>query len=138
MSMKKFTRSVGLIGLSLGLILCSSQIQGKVQQETKSGELKAAARSLLDLLAKGDFATAEQKFDETMKTGLPKDKLEAAWKAVVSQYGPLKKPISIRQGKADEYDIIEIKCEFEKDFLVTRVVFNAKGQISGLFFVPVK
>lgn len=138
MSRGKFILSVGLIGLSLGLILCSSQIQGQVQQDTKSAELKAAARSLLDLLAKGDFAAAEQKFDESMKTGLPKDKLEAAWKAVVSQYGPLKKPVSIRQGKAEEYDIIEIKCEFEKEFLATRVVFNAQGKISGLFFVPVK
>ena len=138
MSMKKFTLSIGLIGLSLGFLLCSSQIQGQIQQETKSGELKAAARSLIDLLASGDFAAAERKFDEGMKTGLPQDKLEAAWKSVVSQYGPLKKQVSIRQGKVEAYDVIEIKCEFEKDFLTTRVAFNEQGKISGLFFVPVK
>jgi hypothetical protein len=137
--MKTLKLSFGLTILALGLIFFNSETQAKARQEAKPDDHSAAsARSFVDLLAKLDFAAAEKTFDEDMKKGLPEDKLESAWSAVLSQYGSLKKQVSLRQGKAGGYDIVEVKCEFEKGLVVTRLAFNKEGQISGLFFVPAK
>ena len=136
--MNRVTLSFALIALALGVISCNYQTQGKSQPAALPGDAVSAARTFVDLLAKGDFAAAEKAFDSEMRGGLPQDKLEATWKAVQSQYGPFKKQVSMKKGKAQGYDLVVIKCEFEKGLLGIRLAFNKEGQVSGLFFDPVE
>lgn len=98
-------------------------------------ELTKKAKAFVELLVKEDYEKAVQDFDATMTSALPKDKLEEAWNGAISQYGSFKKQVGTRSEKYQEYDIIFVTCEFEKDPLDVQIVFDSEKKIAGLFFV---
>ena len=104
--------------------------------DTGNVALKALAEELVESMLNGQFLTATENFDETMKNALPADKLEEAFKAVIEQAGPFKRQIGARTEKQLLYDIVFVTCEFEKNPLDVKVVYNSERQIAGLFFVP--
>jgi dienelactone hydrolase len=98
--------------------------------------LAEKAQALLDALAAGKYEAAGKDFDDTMKKALPGDKLEATWKGLTGQIGPLKKPGPAHFMKQGKYDVVTIPCEFEKLKLDMRVVFSGDKRITGLLFRP--
>jgi dienelactone hydrolase len=100
--------------------------------------LEVQARGFIDLLKKGDFKAATKDFDDAMNKALPTDKLEATWKGLTEQVGPLKKQGGAREEKTGKYDVVIITCEFEKMKLDARVVYDKDRHISGLNFRPAK
>jgi Protein of unknown function (DUF3887) len=97
----------------------------------------ANAQELLSHLAKGEFQAATSKFDSAMSKQFPARKLEEVWKTIIAQAGDFQKPLEVQTGHVQDYDIVEIKCNFAKTPLVMRVVFNSAKQVTGLFFHPV-
>lgn len=130
----KIRISIALTLLALLAAACSYQTEGKSQPEAPPSDITVEAHSFIDLLAKGDFAGAEQKFDPEMRKGLPADKLEVAWKAVQAQYGPFKGQGATRKGQAQGYDLVLVKCDFEKGALGLRLAFSKEKRIAGMFF----
>ncbi len=100
--------------------------------------LRDAANKFLDLTIKGEYAEASKNYDETMTKVFPPDKLEATWKSLVKQFGPLKSRGAMRLEKKGPYEIVIVPCSFEKMELNARVVFDSKQRISGLNFAPAK
>jgi dienelactone hydrolase len=100
--------------------------------------LAAAATNYLDLVSKGEFAEASKNYDETMSKVFPPDKLEATWKSLTTQFGPLRSRGQMKLEKRGAFEIVIVPCTFEKFELNARVVFDAKGKITGLQFVPAK
>lgn len=100
--------------------------------------LAAAATKYLDLASKGEFAEASKNYDETMTNVFPPDKLEATWKSLTTQFGPLRSRGEMKLEKRGAFEIVIVPCTFEKMELNARVVFEAKGRISGLQFAPAK
>lgn len=92
----------------------------------------------VDLLARGEFDAAVAGFDATMKGALPAPKLKEAWSGVVASVGPFQKQGAARLESAGGYDIVHVTCVFEKASLDAKVVFNATGQVAGLFFAPLE
>jgi dienelactone hydrolase len=99
-------------------------------------DLSARSRAFLSAIVADDLATATKDYDEAMKKALPEAKLRDIWKDLVAKAGAFKKLGSARISKVDKYDIVTVRCEFEKAAYDARVVFNADKQISGLFFSP--
>jgi dienelactone hydrolase len=99
-------------------------------------DLEARARAFLAAVAKDDLTAATKDFDEAMKKALPEEKLRTLWKDLVAKGGAFKKLGGARSGKANKYDIVTVRCEFEKAAYDARVVFDADKQITGLFFRP--
>lgn len=95
-----------------------------------------AARRLVARLAAGEFEAAAGPFDEAMQRALPAGKLEEVWGGLVQQYGALRKVGAARSENVRQYAVVLLACEFERAQLDAKVVFDAKGQVSGLFFVP--
>jgi uncharacterized protein len=95
-----------------------------------------AAAEFVGLLAKQDFPGCVARFDATMKGALPEAKLREVWQTLGTQAGPFKKQLRTRAEKYGGYDIIFVTCQFEKTTLDAKVVFDAKRQVAGLFFVP--
>src|SRR5262249_8762809 len=91
----------------------------------KPVDLEARARAFLSAVAKDDLATATQDFDDAMKKAFPGTKLRDIWKDLVAKGGAFKKLGGARLGKADKYDIVTVRCEFEKAAYDARVVFDA-------------
>jgi dienelactone hydrolase len=86
--------------------------------------------SLLD----GDYEKAAESFDDTMTRALSKNSLKDAWEKVISEAGEYIGEVEVKEGKQDSMHIVEVISEFEKTGIVTRVVFNSQGKISGLWF----
>jgi uncharacterized protein len=105
-------------------------------KDSSSQDLIAAGNQFVDLLAKGDFAKATERFDSTMKGALPEAKLRQVWQSLQQQAGPFKQRVRARTEKISSYDAVFVTCHFEKADLDAKVVFDANKRIAGLFFVP--
>ena len=90
------------------------------------------------LLAKEDFGGAEAYFDATVKQALPEAKLREVWQAVQAQAGPFNGQVRTRLEKLAGYDVVFVTCRFGESTLDIKVVFNARRQVAGLFFVPTR
>lgn len=101
-----------------------------------SPDIASSGEQFVDLLVKNDFAAAVARFDQTMRTALPEPKLQATWQSVEGQAGHFKQRTHTRTQKLGGYDVALVTCEFEHAKLDTKVVFNAQGEVAGLFFLP--
>jgi dienelactone hydrolase len=127
--MKKSTLFLAVTLATVGLIVPFRAYSG-------SSDTRASGEQFVDLLAKGDFAGAVARYDQTMRAALPEPKLREAWQSVEAQAGGFRKRLQTRLLKIESYDVALVTCEFERAKLETKVVFNAQGEVSGLFFLP--
>lgn len=128
------------IYLIIMLFIFTSTAQGSFyvnhQEAQKGRELIKQAEDFVDTLARGDFATAVNNFDDTMKRAMPPDQLERMWKSVSSNAGSFKSRGAVTTDKIQVYDIVIITCEFDKNPVDIKVVFNTSKQIAGLSLNP--
>lgn len=117
-------------------LLAQTQLEQPGTPGTEDVGLKAVAKEFVDLLVEGQFSTAMEKFDTTMKDALPTEKLEETWNVTTEQTGPFKQQIGVRAEKELSYDVVFVTCEFERGPLDVKVVYNSEGQVAGLFFLP--
>jgi len=98
--------------------------------------IETLAKDLVNLLASGEYKEAVENFDETMKRELPAEKLQQVWNSLIAQSGPFVEQLGTRKEKILQYEAVFVTCRFENAVLDTKVVFDRKQQIAGLFFVP--
>jgi len=123
------------LSVTIGMVGLMVTQEGRV---SKSAHTTASAKRFVELLAKNDFATAVKDFDETMTRVMPPEKLQEVWASLLAKTGPLKKQVSVRTAKVPKFEIVLVTCEFEKATLDVKVVFDAAGKITGLWFAPVQ
>ena len=121
---------------SLVCLLLLLVAAGAAGQKQPADDLQALARKFVDLLAAGDFASAVKRFDATLTTALPADKLRDVWKTLNTQAGAFQKQTGARTAKESGYEVVFVACKFEKTVLEAKVVFDESKRIAGLFFVP--
>jgi uncharacterized protein len=120
----------------LAVVLATLATQSLLPIHACAADVVSAGKQFVDLLAKQDYAAAVEQYDATMKAALPEAKLREVWQAVQTQAGPFQKQVSARTEKVPGYDVVLVTCQFEKTKLDTKVVFDSKGKVAGLFFVP--
>ncbi|MGI9035382.1 MAG: alpha/beta fold hydrolase [Pyrinomonadaceae bacterium] len=96
----------------------------------------ARAKSFIDALAKKDFASAENYFNDDVKSKISADKLAEIWDSLTAQVGDFKLQGKVLKTQKDNLEIFLIMCEFEKANLDIQTAFDAQGKIAGLFFLP--
>jgi dienelactone hydrolase len=96
----------------------------------------AAAQEFVDLLVKGNFAAAGEKFDDTMKAALPASKLEEVWDSLQKQAGVFQQRTGVYTDRIQGHDVVFVTCQFEQMPLDVKVVYDDSGLIAGLFFLP--
>ncbi|MGD0781958.1 MAG: alpha/beta fold hydrolase [Candidatus Aminicenantales bacterium] len=116
------------------LVLFSASAQEAAQ--TPADELIVKARAFLAALEKNDFQAAARDFDATMIKLSGPDKLAEFWKTVPAQLSPFKRQTAARRDTLGSYDIVLVTCEFEKQTLDIRVVFDKDKKIAGFQFIP--
>ena len=99
------------------------------------GDVTGAGRRFVELLAKENFSGAVAQFDDTMKTVSPEPKLRETWQNIQVLNGPFQKQLEVRATKVDGYNVALVTCQFERRVLDMKVFFDAKGQVTGFFFV---
>jgi hypothetical protein len=118
----------------------SAEPTQKALQESgdEATSIEILAKDLVSALSSGDYKKATENFNGTMKKALPAEKLKEAWNSLITKSGPFVEQLGTRREKIMGYDVIFVTCKFEKGVLDTKVVFNNKQQVAGLFFVPSK
>jgi hypothetical protein len=95
---------------------------------------ESAATQLVDGLSRGDFTGVEAMFDATMKAALPEAALGQTWEGITQQLGAFKKRAGTRTTTEAGMTAVYVTCEFERAKVAATVVFNANGEVAGLFF----
>lgn len=101
-----------------------------------SARLKAAAKEVVDQLVRGEFTAVAGKFDGTMKAALPPEKLKEWLDSVSAQAGAYKRHVASQATKQLGFNVVDVRCEFERGELIIRVAFNQQQQIGGLYILP--
>lgn len=126
-------RSAALL-LVAGLLSCLA-CRAQNHQAASATDVVASAKTFVNLLAKGDYATAVAGFDETMARVMPAEKMREAWEGLVAQAGAFKQQTDVQKMEQGGYDIVFVTCQFKKATLDVKVVYDAHGRVSGLWFV---
>lgn len=98
-------------------------------------KLESIATAFVDQLAHGEFETAREHFDKTMRM-LSADRLGKIWNGLIPDAGGFVERAGTREESMGTFDIIYVTCRFERKSLDAKVVFDTAAQITGLFFVP--
>ena len=104
--------------------------------EASPGEqdLIADAQTFIEQWATGEFAPAYERFDEAMKDAITEDQLKEIWAQLLLQVGAYQEQLSTRTLEQDGYLAVIVTTQFENAPIDVRVVFDAAGQMAGLFF----
>lgn len=125
-----------MIGLQCVLVAWALPALAADAPAPPSGPLVGKAQALTRALAEKDFDRVKKEFDEAMTKALPGDKLEEIWKSVAGKLGDFKDSTAVRTSKVKGFDVVLLACRFDKGELDARLVFDAKGRLSGLQFPP--
>src|SRR5215467_15627825 len=99
-------------------------------------DFEVQAKVFVNTLANRQFSEAEKSFDETMSKVLPADKLASTWDSVIAQAGEFKAIAGSRQEEFKGYQLVFVSCHFSHSDLDAKVVYDGRGKVAGLFFVP--
>jgi pimeloyl-ACP methyl ester carboxylesterase len=101
-------------------------------------DLQSQARKLITSMAAHEYSAVEAQFDSTMHSVLPEQKLSQVWDTLITQNGDFESITTTRQQERQGYQIVFVTCRFAKATLDTKLVFDSRRQVAGLFFVPAK
>jgi hypothetical protein len=122
-----------LVLIMIGQVICQAQTpkSGKPTPNMKK------AQSLVENLVKGDYAKVTKAFNAETKNRLPVSKVEEIWRAILAQAGAFKKQLSTESSQVRDkdqlYEVVVVKCQFERAALNVRVVFDTSDRVAGLF-----
>lgn len=102
----------------------------------KDADNKAIALEFVDSLAKGDFTAATEHFDATMKAAMPAEDLKRLWTSLNSDLQGFKRHTGTRTEAIGPYEAVFVTCEFGKESIDLKVVFNDRKEIGGLWYLP--
>ncbi len=88
-------------------------------------------QALLAALDKGDYAGAEMDFNDTMKAGLPPERLKQVWETLPEKFGKRGIHESPQSNINGTFVVVNVTTPYEKANVVTQVVCGANGKIAG-------
>ena len=90
----------------------------------------------MELMAAGKHADAVKMMDAKVASALPESQLKATWESLISQVGAFDGIAASRIADESGFKVVYVTCRFKSAILDTKVVFDAAGLVSGLWFVP--
>jgi uncharacterized protein len=97
--------------------------------------LAARAKRVVEKLASGEHDEVYGWFDDAMRAAMTREALAELWPDLVAKAGPLQAIQGVRAGKHEGFDVLTVRCAFERGPLDVRVVLDGQGRLSGLFFL---
>ena len=99
-------------------------------------DLKVLAQNFVGQFLQADFAAASSRFDDQMKVVFPEVKFQEFWQRFIEPAGNLLRLTVVRTAEMESYRVVFIRCQFERAALDVQIIFNIRGQISGLNLMP--
>jgi dienelactone hydrolase len=135
-------RTIALSTLSLFFVLLLSAvfptpaILAQTPQPTVPPERQKAAQDFINLMNQGQFDQAMQTFDPTLVKANMNTQLQEAWNGLIKQLGAFQKISETTPIHEMGFDTIYATTDFAQGSVDIKVIFNASGQIVGMFFTP--
>jgi len=99
-------------------------------------DVEAKTRSLVTAAAHGSYDLASRDFGDVMKNALPPSKFAETWKAVEQKVGAWQTVEQIELKPEQGFWSSLATSRFERERLVVKVVYDARDEVTGLFFQP--
>src|ERR1035441_10539284 len=96
------------------MALMAAALHTTFAAQPPTDNITSLGAQFVDLLVKEDFAGAAARFDPTMKTALPEQKLRETWQTLQKQAGPFKQQVRSRVEKQMGYDVVLVTCQFAR------------------------
>jgi hypothetical protein len=123
---------------TLALAAAALALLSTLSAEVCAQDFEALAKNVAQELAARQYDKVEARFDATVASGMPLDKLQSFWDGVLSQQGAFKAVTSTALVERQGYHVVTLTCAFEKSPLNLRLVFDKDSKIAGFFLVPVE
>ncbi len=104
-----------------------------VELQKTQEELEAMAKEMVLAMAGGDFEEARKHFDKKMSAVMSASQLNDLWETISGQAGNWLNIVGTTFAEEQGYRVVYVKNLFERGTLDIKVVFDAQGQISGLW-----
>jgi hypothetical protein len=121
----------------LVLAAASLALLSTLSAEVGAQDFEALAKNVAQELAARQYDKVEARFDATMASAMPLEKLQSFWDATLGQTGPFKAVTSTALVERQGYHVVTLTCAFEKSPLNLRLAFDKDTKIAGFFLVPV-
>jgi Protein of unknown function (DUF3887) len=125
-----------LLALLVIEILVITTSCSKQSKNPRTEQLLSIGSEVVNQLAQKEYDKVTGRFDQTMLSSLPPDKLQQTWDHLTQQVGLFQRQSGRRHEKVQQFDVVVVKCIFANAPFNVRIAFNNKDQISGLYFVP--
>ena len=66
---------------------------------------------------------------------MPEDGLKKAWEELITKVGPFQKQLGIKAQDDKDYKLVLVTCQFEREPMGIRVVYDTQQHVSGLWYV---
>jgi pimeloyl-ACP methyl ester carboxylesterase len=106
-------------------------------QTPPTDPLRASSDAVIDALKKNDLPAVEARFDARMHELLPHDKFVATGDKIREQVGALQRCDTPTVQHRSGLTVFKYRCQFDATSLDVTIGWNAQGELSGLFFLPV-
>jgi pimeloyl-ACP methyl ester carboxylesterase len=83
---------------------------------------------------KGDFESAAGSFAEDVKKAAPAAKLKEVWDGLTAQVGSYQHQIGTFTTQVQDYQMVTVTCQFEKDAIDILVSLDQQGLVRGFTF----
>jgi hypothetical protein len=104
--------------------------------ELGAQDFEALAKEAVQELAARQYDKVEARFDATMSSAMPLEKLQSFWEAMLGQVGAFKSVTGTTKAEVQGYHVVTLTCSFEKSPLNLRLAFDKEGKVAGFFVVP--
>jgi dienelactone hydrolase len=106
------------------------------QEPDRWPPLIARATDLVSRLVSGDIEPVRQSFNEKMKAAASPAMLRQLMPGLAVQTGAFLRIAGTRTVSSNGLNVVIVTCDMERAQVGIRVVFDAAGQIAGLFLTP--
>jgi hypothetical protein len=122
----------------LALAAASLALLSTLPPHVCAQDFETLAKDVAQELAARQYDKVEARFDSTVASGMPLEKLQSFWDGVLSQQGAFKAVTSTAMVEQQGYHVVTLTCAFEKGPLNLRLAFDKDSKIAGLFLLPVE
>lgn len=125
-----------LTALVLGIVLwAAAAVQ---QRQGSQHDWESRALQFVQLLHEGRWSEARAWFDPRMAEFFVGNKLAETWQGLLSQVGSFEATESVSRRQQGAFQVVDVTTKFTNARINVRVVFDAEGRVSGLWFLPVE
>ena len=121
----------------LALAVASLALLSALSLDLYAQDFEALAKDVAQELAARQYDKVEARFDSTMASAMPLEKLQPFWDATLDKVGPFKAVTGAASTEQQGYHVVTLTCAFEKSPLNLKLAFDKDGKIAGFYLVPV-